>query len=124
MPRVHALLLLLLPAMLACSVTPSPQRPSYEEERNPYGAPDLTNEHARLKRLGERTDLNPPMLYERAQDALRSMRTYSVAMDRERPALAKRAFSVETTADASLARWSWLGPGNIGGRTRTLVIDR
>ncbi|HEX8410391.1 MAG TPA: hypothetical protein VF883_16115 [Thermoanaerobaculia bacterium] len=134
MSRVHALLvLLLLPAMLACSVTSSPKRPSYEEERNPYGAPDLADEYARLKRLGERTDLNPPQLYEQAQDALQSMRAYSVTLDQERPSLAERTLALgtaaehtlalATAADRNLARWSWLGPGNIGGRTRTLVID-
>jgi photosystem II stability/assembly factor-like uncharacterized protein len=128
MKRVHALLFLLLPAMLGCSVTSSPTRPSYEEERNPYGAPDLADEYARLKRLGERTDLNPRQLYEQAEDALQSMRTYSVMLDQERPSLAKRAFALEadaleTAAERNLARWSWLGPGNIGGRTRTLVID-
>src|SRR5688572_19957207 len=123
MTRVHALLVLLLPAMLACTVTSSPKRPSYEEERTPYGAPDMADEYARLKRLGERTDLNPPQLYERAQDALQSMRAWSVTLDRERPSLAERAFAREAAADRTLARWSWLGPGNIGGRTRTLVID-
>ncbi|HET8773369.1 MAG TPA: hypothetical protein VFP80_06250, partial [Thermoanaerobaculia bacterium] len=81
------------------------------------------DEYARLKRLGERTDLNPPQLYERAQDALQSMRAWSVTLDRERPSLAERAFARTTAADGALARWSWLGPGNIGGRTRTLVID-
>jgi photosystem II stability/assembly factor-like uncharacterized protein len=123
MTRVHPLLVLLLPAMFACSVTSSPKRPSYEEERIRYDAPDLADEYARLKRLGERTDLNPPELYERAQEALQSMRAWSVTLDRERPSLAKRAFAREAAADGNLARWSWLGPGNIGGRTRTLVID-
>lgn len=128
MTRVHALLVLLLPAILACAVTSSPKHPSYEqeEERTPYDAPDLADEYARLKRLGERTDLNPPRLYERAQDALQSMRAWSVTLDRERPSLAQRAFARVTATDAAdgaLAQWSWLGPGNIGGRTRTLVID-
>lgn len=124
MTRVPALLFLLLPAIFACTVTPpSPQRPSYEEERNPYGAPDLADEYARLKRLGERSDLNSPQLYEQAQAALRSMRAYSVTLDRERPSLAERTFARRIAADGNLARWSWLGPGNIGGRTRTLVID-
>jgi hypothetical protein len=71
------LLLLLLRALLACTVTSSPMRPSYEEERTPYDAPDSADEYARLKRLGERTDLNPPRLYEQAEDALRSMRAYA-----------------------------------------------
>jgi photosystem II stability/assembly factor-like uncharacterized protein len=123
MTRVHALLVLLLPAMLACTVTSSPKRPSYEEERTPYDAPDMADEYARLKRLGERTDLNPPQLYERAQDALQSMRAWSVTLDRERPSLAARALARVAADDGALARWSWLGPGNIGGRTRTLVID-
>lgn len=123
MTRVHAFLVLLLPAMLACTVASSPTRPSYEEERLRYDAPDLADEYARLKRLGERTDLNPPQLYERAQDALRSMRAWSVTLDRERPSLAERAFGRVAATDGALARWSWLGPGNIGGRTRTLVID-
>lgn len=123
MTRVRPLLVLLLPAMLACTVTSSPQRPSHEEERLRFDAPDLADEYARLKRLGERTDLNPPELYERAQDALRSMRAWSVTLDRERPSRATRTFAQEATAERALARWSWLGPGNIGGRTRTLVID-
>jgi hypothetical protein len=101
--------------MVACTVTSPPRRPSYEEARTPYDAPDLADEYARLKRLGERTDLNPPRLYEQAHDALRLMPAYSVTLDRERAYAAK--------ADANLALWSWLGPGNIGGRTRTLVVD-
>lgn len=121
--RAHALLLLVLPATLACTVTSSPARPHYEEERTPYGAPDLAEEYARLKRVGARTDLNTPQLYEQAQHALRSMPAWSVLLDRERPSLATRAYTREASADATLARWNWLGPGNIGGRTRTLVID-
>jgi photosystem II stability/assembly factor-like uncharacterized protein len=109
--------------MLACTVTSSPKRPSYEEERTRYDAPDMADEYARLKRLGERTDLNPPQLYERAQEALQSMRAWSVTLDRERPSAAERAFAGEAAADRALARWTWLGPGNVGGRTRTLVID-
>ena len=123
MSRARSLLVLLLPTILACTVTPSPQRPSYEVERKPYDAPDLADEYARLKRLGERTDLNPPRLYEQAQDALQSMRAYSVTLDQEQLPLAERAFAPKAAADQNLARWSWLGPGNIGGRTRTLVID-
>ena len=110
--------------MLSCTVASSPKRPSYEKERKPFDAPDLADEYARLKRLGERTDLNPPQLYDEAQDALQAMRAYSVTLDRERPSLAERASTRDSAAaDATLARWNWLGPGNIGGRTRTLVID-
>lgn len=123
MTRVHALLSLLIPALLACSMAPPPTRPSDEVERARYDAPDRADEYARLKRIGDRTDLNPPQLYAQAQHALRSMRAFSVTLDRERPSLAARALSRNTAADATLARWSWLGPGNIGGRTRTLVID-
>lgn len=123
MTRAPALLLLLLPAMLACTVTSSPERPSYEVERKPYDAPDLADEYARLKRLGDRTDLNPPQLYAEAQQALQSMRAWSVVLDRERPSLEARTSARAAAADKTLARWNWLGPGNIGGRTRTLVID-
>src|SRR4028118_2178952 len=79
MKRVHALLFLLLPAMLACSVTSSPTRPSYEEERNPYGAPDLADEYARLKRLGERTDLDPPQAGAQAAGAAPAAATHAGA---------------------------------------------
>ncbi|HEX8618983.1 MAG TPA: hypothetical protein VF911_15475 [Thermoanaerobaculia bacterium] len=101
----------------------SPQRPFYEEERTPFDAPDLAEEYSRLKRIGERNDLNTPQLYAEARERLRSMRSYSVTLDRERPPLAERALTSDAAADRTLARWSWLGPGNIGGRTRTLVID-
>ena len=112
--------------MLACTVTSptsSPQRPYEEKQPKPFGEPDLADEYARLKRLGGRTDLDSPKLYEEARDALQSMRAYSVVLDRERPSLAERAFIKEAAAERTLARWNWLGPGNIGGRTRTLVID-
>lgn len=115
----HVLVLLLL----AGCTTASAPRPSNEEERTRYDAPDLAEEYARLKRIGERTDLDTPQLYAEAQDRLRSMRAYSVALDRERPPRSDRARIRETAADRTLAQWSWLGPGNVGGRTRTLVID-
>ena len=110
MTRVHAVLALLLPAIIACSVTSSPKR-------NPFDAPDLADDYARLKRLGERTDLNAPRLYEQAEHAVRLMPAYSLTLDRE------RTTEFVAGAKANLALWTWLGPGNIGGRTRTLVVD-
>jgi hypothetical protein len=124
MPRL-ALLACLLPALLACTVTTptSPRRPYEVEERKSFDDPDFADEFARFKRLGGRSELNSPKLYEEAQNALRAMPAYSVALDREQPSLAERASLQEAAFDTTLSRWSWLGPGNIGGRTRTLVID-
>jgi PKD repeat protein len=52
---------------------------------------------------------------------MRSMPQYSTALDALLPSRAALARSGANPL-AILGTWSWLGPGNIGGRTRALVI--
>ncbi|MEO7145424.1 MAG: hypothetical protein ABI165_18160 [Bryobacteraceae bacterium] len=60
----------------------------------------------------------PAERYLAAKEKVRSMRRYSLPLGRFLDATAKGR-----TRDAALGTWAPLGPGNIGGRTRSLVID-
>jgi len=59
--------------------------------------------------------------YEIARVKMKQMARFSSASDASMP---RNAFGQATaTAAASFERWTFLGPGNVGGRTRTLVFD-
>lgn len=92
---------------------------------------------ARSKRLGDplgsaaaAEGIDPPALYARARARIESLPVYSSRMGRrisrdeldalqrgELPDLRRR------TGAANFATWKFLGPGNIGGRTRALSVD-
>ncbi len=82
-----------------------------------YDQPQEAMEFFRRKRLpADATEL-PVERYFAAQKQIREMRQYSTAQGRTLPPRA------EMTADQMLlGQWTPLGPGNIGGRTRALVI--
>jgi photosystem II stability/assembly factor-like uncharacterized protein len=82
-------------------------------------------EFYRMKRAPIGEVAIPSERYLRALDAMRTMPQHSTARQTVLPSradLAARGLSVVTDA-ASLGSWTPLGPGNIGGRTRVLVID-
>lgn len=56
--------------------------------------------------------------YEIARMAMKRMARYSTASDE----LTSRV-TVEQATNGGFDRWTFLGPGNVGGRTRTLVFD-
>lgn len=60
--------------------------------------------------------------YDAARDAMRSMPRYSTVEDVLRQPR-ERVASTAAAATRPLGRWRSLGPGNIGGRTRALIID-
>jgi hypothetical protein len=74
----------------------------YLEERLPAGAEDLPWER-----------------YDAARERMRRMQRYATAAGR---LMAPGEPAAEAAAEAALS-WTELGPGNIGGRTRALVID-
>ncbi|MGD9253873.1 MAG: hypothetical protein PVG92_08080, partial [Holophagae bacterium] len=92
---------------------------------NRYDAPDAAALYARLKRSGPTPDYDTVAAKERALRHMDDMARYSSRLGTRLPA--------HSTADGrSLAKfvlsrllgtWEDLGPGNIGGRTRTLVIN-
>lgn len=107
MSRPLASLLLLL---VACSTAPAP-----ELRRN--DAPDRAAAYYSQKRTGS-ADIHRS--YDLARAAMSRMPRYSTAEDR----LIDRRIATHTThPPRPLGQWQFLGPGNVGGRTRVLLID-
>jgi hypothetical protein len=73
-----------------------------------------------LKRAPTGERAVPSERYLLARQSMRRMRLFSTRLGRFLPRTARRGVSA---AAGSLGTWTWLGPGNIGGRTRALVID-
>ncbi|HEX9164219.1 MAG TPA: hypothetical protein VF980_21130, partial [Thermoanaerobaculia bacterium] len=96
-PRSLAAILLLATACAAHHV------PAFEDDA------DAANAYYAAKRAGT---ADPQRAYAIARAQMRHMRRISTAAESAVP---------QSTSD-HLA-WTFLGPGNIGGRTRTLVID-
>jgi photosystem II stability/assembly factor-like uncharacterized protein len=77
---------------------------------------DEAAERFRRERVPAGADEVPAALYDAARERMRAMPRYStVAGDRLSPQPEAR--------DKAALSWTELGPGNIGGRTRALVID-
>ncbi|HYG65586.1 MAG TPA: hypothetical protein VEL74_23590, partial [Thermoanaerobaculia bacterium] len=88
-------------------------------------SPDEAQEHFVAKRAPVGAKSVPVERYFTAQEEMRRMPQHSTARGTFLPSraeLAEKGISYVAAA-ASLGAWSALGPGNIGGRTRTLVID-
>lgn len=102
-----------------------------------FDRPGEAEAFARTKRLGDpvgtalaRQGLDPPALYEQARSALATLPRYSTrwgrtVSPRELEPLAEVGPEDlrPLTAAATFGTWQSLGPGNIGGRTRALLID-
>jgi len=74
-----------------------------------FDAPDAALEYRALKQQG--TD-DPVRELARARDAMRAMARHSTSED-----------LLHAESERPFGSWQFLGPGNIGGRTRVLVID-
>jgi photosystem II stability/assembly factor-like uncharacterized protein len=77
--------------------------------------PDLAAEYHAMKRAGSNDPLRSLHL---AREQMRRMSIYSTSTDALLDDSVTRPLD-----DPLLGRWKFLGPGNIGGRTRVLVID-
>lgn len=92
--------------------------PDMPRARQEFRAAQARNDDGRI----------PPNALGKALKALRSLRAKAVArkplvagLPAERTIL-PRALIAAPTAGLAQARWKWLGPGNIGGRTRSIVV--
>lgn len=85
-----------------------------------YDQPGEAAEFYRLKRLPEGETELPVERYFTAREYMRLMPRYSTALNRELPPLATLKTGPEKSA---LGEWTQLGPGNIGGRTRAMLIN-
>ena len=98
--QTFAVLLLIL---TACTTAP----PSRVDER--FDDPGAAAAYRALKHQGSD---DPYRSLAEARERMRNMRRYSTAED-----------MLQDDAPRALGAWKFLGPGNIGGRTRVLVID-
>ncbi len=102
-----------------------------EKARKPmlrYDESDRAEAHFRLKRAPAGETAVPVERYFQALEQMRDMRQHSTVRNTFLPSraeLAEKGISSATAADtaSTLGAWTSLGPGNVGGRTRTLVID-
>ncbi|MFN7929482.1 MAG: hypothetical protein U0Y68_16345 [Blastocatellia bacterium] len=88
-------------------------------EKVRYDKPDEAAAYFRLKRLPAGEQRLPMNKYLSAQAQMDAMPQYAAASNRYLPArqAMKRTAQVE-----ALSSWAFLGPGNVGGRTRALLI--
>jgi uncharacterized protein (TIGR03437 family) len=76
--------------------------------------------HFLRKRLPEGEKILPVEKYLEAREQMRGMEHFSTALDRATTGVEQLAAPLNEQANA--ATWSPLGPGNIGGRTRAILI--
>ncbi|MGH9854154.1 MAG: WD40/YVTN/BNR-like repeat-containing protein, partial [Blastocatellia bacterium] len=102
----------------------SPARLFKEIFGEPFDKPREATEHFVRKRLPEGEKELPLEKYFEAQEQMRGMRYFSTALDRivtKGENLTASLSAAEMAPNA--ATWTPLGPGNIGGRTRALLIN-
>ncbi|MGV8042390.1 MAG: hypothetical protein AB2L07_20875 [Thermoanaerobaculaceae bacterium] len=90
-------------------------------EARPFDQPAEAERYYRMRRQPAMASIDPVEAYRAAAEHRRHMPSHSLALDRELPPLAEDV-SVGVGTAVSLAGWEPLGPGNVGGRTRALVI--
>ncbi len=111
MVRRYRVLFLLTLCLTACTAS----IPVVDEREDD---PDRAAEYRALKRAGSE---DPFASLAAAQKAMRAMPRYSTVDDKLVTPL--RDSETRLLDDSPLGKWRFLGPGNIGGRTRVLVID-
>ena len=91
----------------------------------PYDEPGAAMEHYWRKRSGPTADHDPIAAYRTAREHVKRMPRYSTRLGShlQDPPGSRRASVRKRTTAPALATWDFLGPGNIGGRTRTLAIN-
>lgn len=113
MTRLALPFLLLL--LVACGTT-SPARDEGPDER--HDQPDRAAAYRALKLAGSDDPFRSLSL---AREAMRRLDRYSTSEDTIVDDLAVRPD--QSPDSRPIGKWRFLGPGNIGGRTRVLVID-
>jgi outer membrane protein assembly factor BamB len=91
---------------------------SHGRAPEPYDQPGEAQEFYALKRAPVGQKAIPTQRYLAAKSRMRAMRRYSTRLSRFLP----RGRAEASAAAGALGVWTPLGPGNVGGRTRRLVI--
>lgn len=119
-PGVTIRLGLFLLFLSAAVSTAQPPKPPVRRD-DPHGRADFF----RLKRAPVGKQVIPVDRYFEALERMRAMRGHSLKLKDFLPSrdeLAKRGLSY-ILEEERLGAWSPLGPGNVGGRTRALIVD-
>ncbi|MEO8216927.1 MAG: hypothetical protein ABI718_07585 [Acidobacteriota bacterium] len=116
-----AILLASLAAVPGCRTTIEPPHHGRLEITEREDQPDAAEEYERAKRLRGAEGIDPRAAYERARLRAAAMPRYSITSGND--AVRSQSFDGEAPAASGKNSWQSLGPGNIGGRTRTLLID-
>ena len=105
------------------------QRPNYANlsEKEQLDKPDEAAEFFRLKRLPEGETEIPVEKYLAAREQMNEMPQYATAENRFLPSrnelkLEQEREPGQIASPDALGAWTSLGPGNVGGRTRTLIV--
>ncbi|HYK02592.1 MAG TPA: hypothetical protein VE974_12620 [Thermoanaerobaculia bacterium] len=109
----------LIPILLLLTACTTTWKPVTEVEKEPHDSPDHAAAYHALKRGG--TD-DVFRAYSEAQQQMQRMQRYATASD----ASFQPGSAVSTSAETGtlpFRKWQFLGPGNVGGRTRALIID-
>lgn len=109
-----------VPAPQGTPVPAAVQR-KLDPRQPPAAAPFAAWSYQRDKRLAGAGAVNSPALYRRAERRLERMGRYSTALGRAVDTL-DTLDATPHAKTAALGTWEALGPGNVGGRTRALVI--
>ncbi|NOT60503.1 MAG: DUF11 domain-containing protein, partial [Acidobacteria bacterium] len=91
----------------------------FREGEKAFDQPGQASEFYRMKRAPQMEGPIPVERYFTAQQRMNAMPRFSSALDQRMPA---RNQSVNVAADERLGTWVPLGPGNVGGHTRSLII--
>lgn len=132
---VLGLVMALTAAFVSSASDPPPRAAAGEEVRaqgteivqevapRSYDQPDEAARFFRRKRVEPGRDLDVVSLYLRGRHHVLDMPRYSVRSRRYLPSQGQASQDPSLPLKAELGTWEPLGPGNIGGRTRALVID-
>jgi hypothetical protein len=99
----------------------APARPPLPSER--FDEPDAATAYQRMKRQGPSPDFDTVAAYRAAHAHRAAMPRHSTRLGAAVPRMQSAGEpNKRFVAAPALGQWEPLGPGNIGGRTRTLVI--
>ncbi len=110
---VRRLSILVLLALTACTAS----IPRGDEGKDD---PDQAAEYRALKHAGSD---DPYASLSAARESMRAMARYSTTADVWTESPGRRVVESSSLETAPFGKWRFLGPGNIGGRTRVLLID-
>ena len=101
---------------VAGSEIPTPRKPGSKRADEP----DKAMQYHLQKRLPEGETELPLERYVEAMEQMQQMPVHSTADNRW---MSQQELRTASPEQQRLGTWTWLGPGNIGGRTRTIVFN-